>query len=261
VLWFHGYAMSSRVWEELWALLPGWRHVGIDLPGHGASRPVSTGEDLRSLARTIGEIAAEQDVRHLVALSFGTLVALQVAIQYPRSFASVVLAAPALAGGPHDPEIEVRYEQLAHLYHAYGAGPHLAALWMRSPPDTFKGAERRPILWQRLFSLAAAHSWAELEVGSMLSLTGPPQSRRELRRVQAAVLVVVGEHELPTFRTCGELLLDWLPACAWTELPDAGHLCLLEAPGEAASLLASQLRSRGAPRGQRLTRSSRRPAR
>ena len=38
VVWIDGYTMDSTSWSELWGLLPGWRHLGIDLPGHGALR-------------------------------------------------------------------------------------------------------------------------------------------------------------------------------------------------------------------------------
>jgi pimeloyl-ACP methyl ester carboxylesterase len=37
VLWIHGYSIDSTTWAELWSLLPGWSHYGIDLPDHGAS--------------------------------------------------------------------------------------------------------------------------------------------------------------------------------------------------------------------------------
>src|SRR5262245_51575468 len=106
VLWIHGYTVDSTVWQDLWALLPGWHHIGIDLPGHGGSRQLQDGEDLPSLGRDLGQLALEHDVRHLVALSFGTVIALQIAIEFPTSFASMVLGAPALAGGPQDPEVE-----------------------------------------------------------------------------------------------------------------------------------------------------------
>ena len=56
VLWLHGYTMDSRIWEEAWALLPGPRHLGLDLPGHGGSPP-APGLDLPALGRRVAEVA------------------------------------------------------------------------------------------------------------------------------------------------------------------------------------------------------------
>ena len=45
VVWIHGYTMDSSTWEELWALLPGWFHIGVDLLGHGGQ-----GETVEAIA-------------------------------------------------------------------------------------------------------------------------------------------------------------------------------------------------------------------
>ena len=98
VLWIHGYTLNSAAWLPLWEKMPSWHHIGIDLPAHGGSRLIREGESLSSLASTVGRLALGRGVRHIVALSFGTMVATQTAIEYPDSFASVTLGAPALAG-------------------------------------------------------------------------------------------------------------------------------------------------------------------
>lgn len=247
VLWVHGYSMDSSVWGELWRLLPEWEHIGIDLPGHGASRAIRPGEDLSALALSLGQLAHEQGARHLVALSFGTMVALQIAIEYPDAFASLTLCAPALAGGPEDAAAATRYAQLARLHHDGGTGAELAALWMRSPPDIFKGVDRRPELRRRLADVIGRHSWRELADGSMRLLTTPPQDLDRLRSIEAATLVVVGSEELPAFRRCAELVVGAIASSKRVELPAAGHLCLLEEPRQAAALLRAHLRQWGRP--------------
>ncbi|MGB4836918.1 MAG: alpha/beta fold hydrolase, partial [Nostocoides sp.] len=97
VLWLHGYTMRAQVWEPLWALLPGWRHLGLDLPWHGESRDLRAGEELGALADTVVQHLSAQGVNHVVALSFGTVLAAEMAIRHPGAVASWVLAAPALA--------------------------------------------------------------------------------------------------------------------------------------------------------------------
>ena len=241
ILWFHGYTMDASVFADVWAALPRRRHVGIDLPGHGASRPVDDGDVLPALAETIAGEALRLGVRHLVGLSFGTLVALEVAAACPDAFATLVLAAPGLAGAPADPAVERRYVELARLYHAAGPGPHMTALWMRSPPDIFRHVTRRPALAARLAEVIDRHSWRELETFSMRHLTTGPQDGAVLRRVRAATLVLLGEHELPAHRMCAAAIAGAVEDATVRTLPGAGHLALLEEPHAAAAIVAEHL--------------------
>lgn len=242
VLWIHGYTLDSASWLDLWDRLPGWSHVGLDLPGHGASRPLAGDESLPALARCIGRAAAQEGVRHLVALSFGTVVALQVAIEHPGAFASVTLGAPALGGGPQDPEAERLYADLTDLYRQCGRGPHLAARWLGAESPIFRGIDRDSRLWEQVSALVGRHGWDELATATMGRLAAHPQSRRDLGAVRAALLVLVGERDMPAFRRSAEILRRSVPAAERLYLPDAGHLCLLEEPERTAHLLSAHLR-------------------
>jgi 2-succinyl-6-hydroxy-2,4-cyclohexadiene-1-carboxylate synthase len=242
VFWIHGYTMDSRIWGELWDLLPGWHHIGIDLPGHGHSPPLASGLDLSGLARRIGRFALEQQARHLVGLSFGGMIALQVAIEYPDAFATLVLGAPALAGGPQDRHAQVRNIELARLYRARGAGPWLRDLWMTPPPDIFAGAARQPALWQRLHDIIGGHAWTELADSRMQALTTQPQPAAALRRVAADALVLVGEEDAEAFRRCAELIRRAIPRCRRVHLAGTGHLTLLERAATVHALLDAHFR-------------------
>jgi pimeloyl-ACP methyl ester carboxylesterase len=243
VLWLHGYTLDSSSWSELWELLPGWHHIGVDLPGHGSSLPLPPGEDLPALARRIGRTALDRGVRHLVALSFGTLLALQIVIEYPTEFATLILGAPALGGGPVDPEVGERYDELAGIYRREGFTPGLRERWMQSPPNIFKGAEAHPALWSRLRAIVGRHPWWELADGSYSRLSNHPQTAAELRRVKTPALVLVGEDELAPFKRCAELIRRQLPRCQRRYLPVVGHLCMLEEPATVHPLIESHWRS------------------
>lgn len=251
VLWIHGYTMDSSIWHELWELLPQWDHLGVDLPGHGGSRPIRDADDLASLASRLGSLAQERDVRHVCALSFGTIIALQMAIELPRAFGAVVLAAPALAGGPEEPAVAQRYRELAFLYHQKGPGPHMAALWMRSPPDVFKGLDRRPDARQRMLHLTARHSWREMEGPGMVRLTTPRHEERQLRTIGSDVVVLVGEDDMPAFKRCADRIVEWVPSSRRVDLEALGHLCLLEAPETVAPLVHEHLARVAARSGHR----------
>jgi pimeloyl-ACP methyl ester carboxylesterase len=228
VLWIHGYTMDSRIWDELWSYLPNWHHVAIDLPGHGRSPPLAAGTDLSDLGRLVGRFAVEQDIQHVVGLSFGGMIALQVTIEYPDAFASLVLGAPALGGGPQDRHAQARNLELMRMYSTRSVGPWLRDLWMTSPPNIFAGASKHPELWHRLRDIVGEHRWSELADSRMRALTSYCQSLNDLRRVTAAALILIGDEDAEAFKRSAELIRRHIPTCRRVYLEQTGHLTLLE---------------------------------
>jgi pimeloyl-ACP methyl ester carboxylesterase len=243
LLWLHGYTLDSSIWGPLWQGLPAWRHIGLDLPGHGASEPLRRRESLPELARRVGAFALAEGVRHIIGLSLGAMIALQVAIECPESFRSLILCSPPVGGGPQDPAARTRNLELARLYSERHAGPWMTALWMQWPPDIFKGAAHHAELWSQLQSVIDRHSWAELTDSRMQGLTVYPQQVRQLGRIRASTLVLVGEEDMPAFKRCAELLRRAIPNCERIYWPGAGHLALLEAAGSVPGTLEAHLRA------------------
>ncbi|MEV8566885.1 alpha/beta hydrolase [Streptomyces sp. NPDC051322] len=241
VLWIHGYTMDSSTWQPLWQLLPGHRHIGVDLPGHGRSGPVPTGLTLPGLAAALAELARDEQASRMVALSFGSLVATQLAVDEPALLDRLVLAAPTLGGAPAEPHAKRRYQELTMLRRLAGASAPLADLWMTSPPDIFRGTEKHPELRARLRSVIARHSWAELDNGAMQTLTAQSHTPSDLARIKARTLVFVGDEDMPVFTANARLLRDTVPDCRLRTVTGTGHLPLLERPEAVAADLAAQL--------------------
>src|SRR3954447_22432766 len=176
-------------------------------------------------------------MRHLAGLSYGGMIALQVAAECPEMFATLTLNSPGLGGGPQDPYARSRNLELFRLYKERGAGPWLTELWMQSPPDIFKGVAAYPALWARLQALIDRHSWDELQDARMQGLTGYAQTDRDLRRVRAATLLIIGEDDMDAFKRCAELIRRGVRGTERVYLPGAGHLGLIEAPAAAHTLV------------------------
>ena len=242
VLWIHGYTMDSTLWHPLWDLLPGFRHVSIDLPGHGRSGPLSSDETLPALAARIAEIAQAEQACRIVALSFGSAVALQLASARPDLVSRLAIAAPAIAGAQPAAGVIGRDMQLALLYRMTGPGPHMTKLWMTSPPDIFLGTQDHPGLRDRLREVIDGHSWAELGSGAMRSLGAHVHTDEALSQISAATLVITGDQDMPAFSANASRLAAVIPRCTLVTMPDSGHLCLLERPGQVAGRLAAHLR-------------------
>jgi pimeloyl-ACP methyl ester carboxylesterase len=241
VMWVHGYTLDATIWSSVWDLFPGWRHVAPDLPGHGHSRPVTRGETLQRLAASLVRIAHQYQARHLVGLSFGGMVALQMAIDAPLAFDTLTLSSPAVGGGPRDPGSRTRYLELTRLYRDRGAGPWMTELWMRSPPDIFRGASGHPELWRDLRAVIDRHDWAELGDERLSDLFRLQRQIQVIGSIQADTLVLVGEHDIPAFRRTAELIRSRIPRCARMYCPGAGHLCLLETPTAVAARVSAHL--------------------
>lgn len=82
LLWLHGAGATTHSWRDLWPQLPGFRHVGVDLPGHGFTR---LGTRLRSgllpMSEDIAALCASQGWQPVAVIghSAGAALALQLA--------------------------------------------------------------------------------------------------------------------------------------------------------------------------------------
>lgn len=248
VLWIHGYTMDSSVWAELWERLPGWRHVGVDLPGHGQSPPLVPGLTLAGLAAQVAEVAEAVGARRVVGLSLGSCVALQLAADRPDLVEKLSVGAPTIAGAPSEPGTAERHRELKVLRRMapvmskrIPAGELLADLWMQSPPDIFRGTEAHPELRRRLREVIVRHRWEELATGALGSVAEAVHSDDDLRRITAATLVFCGDEDMPTFIENAARLGRVLPGGRVEPVSKAGHLCLLERPADVIPALAAHL--------------------
>lgn len=248
VLWIHGYTMDSSIWAELWERLPGWRHIGVDLPGHGQSAPLAPGLTLAGLADQVAEVRAVTGARRVVGLSLGSCVALQLAADHPDLVGRLIVGAPTIAGAPSEPGTAERHRELRVLRRMapaiskrIAASELLADLWMQSPPDIFRGTEDHPELRKRLREVIVSHRWEELATGALGSVAAAVHTDEDLRRITAATLVFCGDEDMPTFIANAGRLGRVLADCRVEPVRKAGHLCLLERPADVAAALAAHL--------------------
>jgi 3-oxoadipate enol-lactonase len=254
VLWLHGYTMDSSTWADLWSLLPGYRHIGVDLPGHGASGPLRPGTTLPDLAAGLAQIARAAAGRaggacDVVALSFGSLAGIQLAIDAPGAVRRLVVGAPTIAGAPAEPGTADRYRELITMKLRGATGEWLADRWMRSPPDIFRGTEAHPRLRATLRAVIARHGWEELRNGSMAAFHRHVHTDEALGAIRADTLVLIGDDDMPTFAANADRLEKVVPRCRVVHMPESGHLCMIERPELAARAIDAHLRSPAAGRG------------
>lgn len=241
VAWLHGYTMDSTVWQDLWDGLPDLEHVGLDLPGHGTAAKVAMPAGLPALASMVADQLRAQDCRTLIALSFGSCVALQVALDHRDVLDRLVLAAPTLSGVPDDPVARAKYFLLYGTFRSSGPGPLMARQWMADPPGIFTGLRAHPEAYERMAEVVARHRFAELGTAAMGTMAQTVHTTEQLACLDLPLLVISGTEDMPQFAENTRLLADHAPQCEVATIAGAGHLPLLEEPALCGAVLAEFL--------------------
>jgi len=231
VAWLHGYTMDSRVWGQVWRQLPAFRHLGIDLPGHGSSPALPVDAPIGRWAETVERAMAAHGCRMLVAMCMGTMVAAEVAIRARIPLDALVLIAPALVGMPQDPATARRFASVAIRAMRGAPREELVRLWLQPPATIFAGVARNPDGYAVLCEAIATHRWPNLREGGPAAFRTGGQTLDDLAAGSAArTLVLSGSEDLAEQRAMAHAMADRLPGCTMVEFPGLGHLPPLEDP-------------------------------
>jgi pimeloyl-ACP methyl ester carboxylesterase len=248
VLWIHGYTLDSTLWSRwVWPSFPSMRHIAVDLPGHGRSRPMADGESLASLGRELAALIDEFGVRHLVGMSFGGIAALQAAAEASGKLRTLTLVSTGLGGLTDlDPDAQGCNIELGQLYKRFGPGRWLADRWWAGPPAIFGGLADRPSR-DDVRLVVERHGWSELSDSRMNQFVGSAQDQRLLRNIRARTLVLVGEDDLESSKVAAEKVRRWVPGASRQYLSGVGHLGLLESAETLAPRIVEHIVDAAAP--------------
>jgi pimeloyl-ACP methyl ester carboxylesterase len=262
VVMIHGLAANLGFW---YAGAAQWfTHFGrvtlYDLPGHGRSEMRATGYAPRQLAEDLGQLLDRLEIGqvHLIAHSFGGMVALCFALQQPQRVKSMVLAdvrlwqieppswdgvPPAwlrrmrdaglrLEEGRLDPSVQVLVE-LARLQLGRPELARAALAALTGGRAVFAGrrAARR---WLDLIEQTKAY--AEMTSGDDFELA-------DLTKIQSPILALFGGNSLlqRSARTLERLCTD----CQLEIIPQVGHFFPLTRPRIFAAAALQFLATRG----------------
>jgi pimeloyl-ACP methyl ester carboxylesterase len=193
---------------------------------HSASspyRPLSAEEDAATCLRLMDHVGWR--TAHVVGHSYGALVAIQMAIDFPERVASIALLEPAARGIPSSEAVALA---LRPVIAAYRSGDKAAAV------DGFLrhvcGDDYRQVL-----ELVLPHAYEEALVESDIFFQSELAAVQnwsfgpdEARLVTQPVLNVMGSQSVPRFVEGGELVQSWFPAAERLLVPEAGHLLMVQ---------------------------------
>jgi pimeloyl-ACP methyl ester carboxylesterase len=219
VLFIHGFSLDTRMWDDQFEVFAQrYRVIRPDLRGFGKTPP-PTGEyantaDLKAVLESLGEARA-----HIVGLSMGGGVALDLAITYPQIVRSLVLVDSAMGGFPYKSSFGVGAKEV---------GLEAAKQrWLAHP--LFASANRIPAVAARLGQIVADYSgwhWLNRDPGRVPD----PLPYHRLDEVTAPTLVLVGELDVLDFQAIAETLEQGIRGARKVEIQGAGHMSNMEAP-------------------------------
>ncbi len=238
VVLIHGFTLDSRMWDD--QFLPLTQHFQViryDLRGFGRSavptaEPYSHEADLGGLLDQLGVVQA-----HLVGLSKGGAVALNFALTYPTSTASLVLIDTVLPGYSWSAAGAAR-DELVWQRASEGGIPAAKESWLAHP--LFAPAMVNTAVATRLSQIIHDYSgWHFVNQNNELGLN-PPAAQR-LPELALPLLAIVGELDLPDFRGITAQICQGVPKAQQLILPGVGHMANMEAPAEVTQAITTFL--------------------
>lgn len=228
--WFRGLLAEPALTDRYQLIR--YHRVGYAGSDHIAG-PVSVGEQAAHCRALLVRLDVTR--AHVVGHSSGGTIALQLALDHPRSVRSLALLEPALLAVPSGPFA-------GHAIQRYQAGDHAGAVhtWMAGVGGSdYRAALDRALPGALDHAVADAVTFFGQELAAVREWSF---GRDEAQRVEQPVLCVLGarsEGVSPVFGQRHELLLDWLSHVEGYVLPDATHLLHVQNPTGMARRLAS----------------------
>jgi 3-oxoadipate enol-lactonase len=246
IVFIHGLGGSLNAWTPLLPALTRWRCVRLDLPGAGQStRAYALGEATPHGGQLSAETHAQAVLRvfealaltraHVVAHSFGTLIAQHVAAQAPQRVKSM-----ALFGALAEPPAQMRESMRARAQLARDQGVFDIAEAISNFSLSASSREQLPVVVAYVRASIGAQDPEGL-ARNCLALAEATRARVEL--IDCPVLIVNGDEDAVTPLAGARDLGAQLKQCRVEVLGRCGHWPMFERPPECQRLLRDFLQS------------------
>jgi pimeloyl-ACP methyl ester carboxylesterase len=226
VVLIHGGQLDCRMWDDQFtAFSQNFRVIRYDVRGYGGSFQTemlySDADDLVGLLDYLKVPKA-----HVVGLSLGGRIAVDLAVAHPGRVGSLVLAGAGLSGyePPDGNETDLRMWNIIKA--ARDDGPDAATeLWLKDP--FMAPAMEQPRLAPRLrrVSRENAHCWLD---NPILQRSPRPPAATRLEEIKVPTLLVIGDRDVPQIKATGETLQKGIRGSKKVVIEGAGHMVNME---------------------------------
>ncbi|WP_433875838.1 alpha/beta fold hydrolase [Sinomonas atrocyanea] len=244
----HGAYEDSRIWQyQLEGLADEFTVIAWDTPGCGGSDDLpdgftgSLGAVLAGFLTGLGLTGATQP--HVLGLSFGSTVALDLVRVAPGAPASLILASAyaGWAGSLPPEEVERRYSQV--LAELEKPAAEIIPAWLptllteHAPPEAIDLVSR------------VMADFRPAGMRSLLELAGRADYRPVLATISAPTLLLYGSKDVRSPVAVGEAMREAIPQAQLAVIPGAGHLTFLEEPDAFNTKIRRWIRAHPGPTG------------
>ena len=227
LLLLHGGASDSREWRaQIPAFAARYTTVAWDAPGCGASSDPPASFRFPDYADTLAAFVEALGLErpHVLGLSWGSTLALELVRRHPDLVRSLVLTA-AYAGwkGSLSPE-EVQRRLASTLHDLEGSPEAYARAFV---PSLFTPRAPAELVEETVAMTAELHPDG---ARTMVRAMADADLRDVLPSIRVPVLLLYGEEDVRSPRDVAQVMAESVPEATLTFLPEAGHQANLETP-------------------------------
>lgn len=219
-----GAGLDLRMWDDqVDPLARSYRVIRYDVRGFGRSaftrEPFQHHEDLYELLRHLGV-----DRAHLVGLSLGARIALDLCLEHPEVARCLILSGPGVSGFKWTPD-----RRMLPMIEAIGANDLIGAAdrWLEHP--YMAPAMELPHVRARLRTLARENSHIYRKLPNAEIELEPPAIDR-LSEISVPTLLLMGTRDVADIQTIADLLTSEIADLTRIDFEDAGHVLNMEQP-------------------------------
>jgi 3-oxoadipate enol-lactonase len=238
IIFWSSLMMDGGMWLGVAAqLLPHYRVILVDPPGHGGSAPLAARFDFTACADCIVAILDKLGIEraHYVGNSWGAMIGGTFAALHPHRIGAAVLMNGTASPCPAAQRVEFRTMILAARLLRGIKGPfRTKAVAAFLGPTTMR---ERPEVVEAVRAALARVDFRSVRWAVDSVVPRRPDQRALFATIRTPVLVVAGREDatFPVAET--RLVAECIAGAAFVEMPDAAHLAGLECPEEAARMI------------------------
>lgn len=236
VLLITGWTISSAIFDQLAPLYePDVRLIAFDHRGSGRSAPWPAPVSMAMLAADAARVLDDRGVRsaHVVGLSMGAMVGLELAVRMPSRVKSLVL----VGGGPGGPLTRTPSPLAAARTVGELVGDASARRWPAAVLFSKRFREEHPDRVAQLVRPFAQHRPPPWTTGFQTLAASCFARHGSLARVRAPTLVLHGDEDAMSPVANAQTLARGIPGAQLHLERGAGHAVPLERPEATAALL------------------------